>query len=117
MVKRGEIWIVDLDPGFGREIRKKRPVLIITADAFNSLHTAVVIPFNSRVPIKIGLEMIQIAPDKQNNLDRESILLPIFVRAVDNKRFIKKLGTLADVKFFEVEEALKLVLGLTPLDI
>lgn len=116
-MKRGEIWIVDLDPGFGREIRKKRPALIISADSFNSFHTAIVVPFSSRAPVKIGLEMIPIPPDKQNNLDRGSILLPLFVRAVDQTRLVKKLGTLTSNKLFEVEDALKLVLGLTPLDI
>ena len=32
-IKRGEIWLVNLDPTIGAEIRKTRPVVVISSDA------------------------------------------------------------------------------------
>jgi mRNA interferase MazF len=35
--KRGEIWQVNLDPTIGQEIEKKRPVIVISSDIYNSI--------------------------------------------------------------------------------
>jgi len=35
-MRRGDIYMVDLDPATGREQRGHRPVLVISADAFNA---------------------------------------------------------------------------------
>lgn len=116
-MKRGEIWIVDLDPGYGKEIRKKRPALVITSDSFNkSLHTVVVIPFSSRAPKIISAEMVIVVPSRENGLDKKSVLLPLLLRSVDKSRLINKIGNLSEDKVFEVEGALKIVLGLEPLE-
>ena len=115
-MKRGEIWTVDLNPGFGREVRKKRPALIISPDIYNKqLFTIVTVPFSSQVPRLITPEMVLVAPDKINNLEKKSVLLPVFIKAVDKSRFIKKVGKLTADKLAEVEYALKIVLGLEPL--
>jgi len=47
-VKRGEIWLVSLDPSAGHEQRGTRPVLIVSPAAFNNLtRTPVVLPVTS----------------------------------------------------------------------
>ncbi|MBI2012716.1 type II toxin-antitoxin system PemK/MazF family toxin [Candidatus Curtissbacteria bacterium] len=113
--KRGDIFISHLGPAFGREIHKKRPVLIISNDIYNrGTHYAIVIPTSSIVPHVIGPEMVFLG--KLRGLDKKSILLPLFVRGIDQERLAKKIGTLPKEKLLEVEEALQLVLGLTPLD-
>lgn len=115
-MKRGEIWIVDLDPGYGREISKKRPALIISADDFNKLlHTVIIIPFSSQIPSIPAPEMIDVFPDKINKLGKKSLLLPVFIRIVDKGRLVKKVGSISAEKLAEVEYALKIVLGLEPI--
>jgi mRNA-degrading endonuclease toxin of MazEF toxin-antitoxin module len=48
MMKRGEIWLVELDPTKGHEQRGRRPVLIVSPDAFNRLtKVPVVLPITS----------------------------------------------------------------------
>ena len=59
MVKRGEIWLIDLDPTIGSEIRKTRPCVIISpAEMHDHLRTVIVAPMTTgskaapfRVPI------------------------------------------------------------------
>ena len=53
---------------------------------------------------------------KFKGLDKKSILLPLFIRSIDQKRLHKKIADLSKEKLLEVEDALKLVLGMVRLD-
>lgn len=113
--RRGHIYIADLDPAFGREIHKKRPVLVISSDIFNrGTPFAVVIPISSIIPNVISPEMVEIG--KIKGLDKKSIFLSLFIRSIDQERLHKKIATLPKDKLLEVEDALKLVLGMVSLD-
>lgn len=47
-MKRGEIWLVGLDPTAGHEQKGRRPVLIVSPDAFNKVtKVPVVVPITS----------------------------------------------------------------------
>lgn len=109
--KRGEIYIANLDPAFGREIHKKRPVLIISNNNLNRvLPTVIMVPFSSIVPKDIGPDFVSFF--NQQGLDKESTLVVNQLSAIDQIRLIKKIGKISKSKILEVEEALKLVLGL-----
>lgn len=114
-VKRSQIWIADLNPGFGVEIHKKRPVLVISSNVINSnWPRIIVLPFSSRVlptdPSKI------LVPKGLLGLDKDSVILTSDVRSIDKSRLIKKIGTLPKNKLSEVEDSLKLVLGMVELE-
>ena len=109
--KRGQIYIADLDPAFGREIHKKRPVLIISNDDFNqSTPYVVIVPSSSVIPQTLTPEIIFLG--KPKGFDQESVLLPLYIRNIDQDRLIKKVGNLSKSKFKEVEDAVKLILAL-----
>lgn len=110
-MNRGDIWIVNLEPGFGREIHKKRPCLIISSQKVNQkTHNKIIIPSTSQVPQHIGEEMIEVG--KKEGLDKKSVLLPIFIRSIDQERLVKKIGKISDEKLYEVEQVLKLIVGI-----
>jgi mRNA-degrading endonuclease toxin of MazEF toxin-antitoxin module len=47
-VKRGDIYLVSLDPSFGHEQQGTRPVLIVSPDRFNALtHAPIVVPITT----------------------------------------------------------------------
>ena len=47
-MRRGEVWVVDLDPAEGHEQKGRRPVLVISPDAFNQVtKVPVVLPITS----------------------------------------------------------------------
>ena len=47
-MKRGEIWLVGLDPAMGHEQKGRRPVLIVSPEAFNQVtKVPVVLPITS----------------------------------------------------------------------
>lgn len=110
LIKRGDFWTVDLNPGFGREIHKKRPGLIISSNKFNEITPyVIVIPTTSIVPQIISEEMVNLG--KPKGFDEESTLLPLYIRSIDRDRLIKKIGKISREKLAEAEEKLKLVLA------
>lgn len=109
--KRGEIFIVDLDPGFGREIRKKRPVLVISNNSLNRiLPTVITIPFSSIIPQFIGQDVAVI--EVGEGLDKRSAIIVNQIRSVDKERLVKRIGRLSGKHLKQVEEALQITLGL-----
>lgn len=111
VILRGEIWLTNFDPAFGTELHKNRPALIISSNEVNKHHPRVIV-----IPISTknytGLSVVKVTP-KGSGLDKESVVLPTEVRAIDKARLIKRLGKISKAKLGEVEEAIKLVLGLS----
>jgi mRNA interferase MazF len=87
-VRRGEVWLVGLDPTVGREIRKTRPCLIVSPDSMNRfLSTVTALPLTS-VSQPAGFRV----PVEFNNTN--GLLLADQLRTLDRARLIKRLGTL-----------------------
>ena len=43
-MKRGEIWLINLDPTLGAEIKKTRPAVIVSADQLGKLPLSIIVP-------------------------------------------------------------------------
>lgn len=111
LIKRGQIWIADLNPGYGIEIHKKRPVLVISGDIFNrQLKTIIVIPISTQV-LPLGPEKILIEKHG-SNLENDSAVLAVDIRAIDKDRLVKRIGKVSKQKMSEVEDTIKLVLDM-----
>ena len=91
VVKRFDVWLIDLNPTKGSEIRKVRPCLVISPDETNKfLATIIVIPLTTTIknyPIRITCFF----EGKQGQLAIDQI------RSIDRIRLVKKLGTLDDI--------------------
>ncbi len=107
VVRRGEVWWVDLDPTRGSEIRKTRPAVVLTADALNrARRTVVVVPLSTgpapRPPIVIAV----------TSAGAGSVAVCDQVRAVDKGRLTQRAGQLAAADLRAVEDGVRVVLGL-----
>ena len=92
-IKQYEIWLADLNPTRGTEPGKTRPVVIVQTDLLNESHPSTLIcPITSKVNADIQLLRVHL---KKGQLDKPSDVLVDQVRAIDNKRFIKKLSKLS----------------------
>jgi len=113
MLKRGEIWLADLNPTHGTEPGKTRPVLIVQSQALlDAKHPSTLI-----IPLTTNLvdeaEPLRIRIPASGRLSRDSDLLIDQLRAIDNQRLIK--GPLARLKptlMDRVAEAIHEVLDL-----
>jgi mRNA interferase MazF len=88
MMKRFEIWNIDLNPTKGSEINKIRPCLIVSPDEVNKfLNTVVIVPLTSTIipyPTRYDCRF----KNKQGQLVVDQI------RSVDKSRLIEKIGAL-----------------------
>ncbi len=111
-VKRGDIWLVNLDPTVGHEIKKSRPAVIIQNDLGNNYSPITIIaPLTSQNIDKIY--PIEVLIKKEIfKLDKDSKVLLNQIRAVDKMRLIKKLSKLDNETMIKVDEALKISLDL-----
>ncbi|MBI5213976.1 MAG: type II toxin-antitoxin system PemK/MazF family toxin [Nitrospirae bacterium] len=108
---RGDIYLVDFDPSRGSEIKKKRPALIISCNEANKhLRTVMVIPFSSKTEKVYPFEVF--VGKNDSGLDVDSKLKIPQMRAVDKERLTKYIGTLDSHLINEVENAIKLHLGM-----
>lgn len=110
--KRFEIWLADLNPRFGTESGKTRPVLVIQSNLLNKFHPSTIIcPITTS--IRKGVKILRVDVKKgTGGLGKESSIMIDQARAIDNKRFVKKLGDLPPKLASQVEENLKIVLDL-----
>lgn len=112
-MKRGEIWLVNLDPTLGAEIRKTRPCVIVNDDAIGALPLKVIAPLTDlkeryrSVPWMLCLE-----PDAGNGLSKPSAIDLFQVRCLAEVRLVRKLGVLSPLQLLRVQHALKLVFGM-----
>ena len=109
--KRGEIFLVSLDPTIGSEINKTRPALVISNDINNKFSSTVtVIPITSNVEKVFPFEVL--FPPAQSGLPRASKAKCNQIRTIDKRRLLKSLGNISIDAMREVEDALRLHLGM-----
>ena len=86
MVKRFDVYLVNLDPTVGHEIKKNRPCLVISPDELNrNISTVIVAPMTTKgrnYPTRVSCTF----NDKKGQILLEQM------RAVDKTRLIKRLG-------------------------
>jgi mRNA interferase MazF len=98
-VKRFEVWIVNLDPTVGSEIRKTRPAVIVSPDDLNAhLKTVVVVPLTTGRSYSF-----RIATQVQG---KPGVAAVDQVRTVDKRRLVKRIGALRDPTARRVLDAL-----------
>ena len=88
VVRRFDVYLVNLDPTVGSEIQKTRPCLVISPDEMNrNIRTAIIAPMTSAqkdYPTRVSCTFKK----KQGQIVLDQI------RTVDKERLIKKLGTI-----------------------
>ncbi len=116
MIRRGDVFFVDLSPVKGREQAGRRPVLVVSADAINAqpLVVVVVVGTDARnVPRDYPVN-VRVAADR-SGLPMDTVFLCFQVRSLDPGRFAdgpSPVAHLDDEVMAEVGRALSLVLQL-----
>ncbi len=113
MIRRGEIWVANLNPTRGSEIGKIRPVLVLQADWLTEqgASTVIVVPLTSQVrPTASALRFTIKARDR---LLKDSQVVPEKIRAVDRTRFGPgPLARLEEPELATIEKQLRAILGM-----
>lgn len=111
MIKRGEVYWVNLDPTIGAEIRKTRPALVVSNDT-NNVHarTVTVVPLTTSTEKVYPFEVL-LKPGTYGNKEAAKAKANQ-VRTVDKRRLGRLIGILPSGAVEQVEVALRLHLDL-----
>ena len=105
-VRRGDVVLVNLDPTIGIEIKKTRPVIVISHDSLNQLAQLVVV-----VPLTKNTAHLSpsyaVIPKGVARLTFTSKAVTEQIKAVDKRRLVRRLGSLPPSHLAQVERALK----------
>ena len=109
-IKQFDIWLADLNPSVVTETGKKRRVVIVQTDLLNEVHLSTLIcPITTNVKEEIEILRVHL---KRGQLEKLSDILIDQVRAIDNKRLIKKLGKLNKEQILKLKSNLRILLDL-----
>lgn len=112
-VNRFEIWMADLNPQIGTEPGKTRPVVVVQTNLLNKIpHPSTIIcPLTTKVQKEAEILRVHIKKGMAN-LNESCDIMTDQVRAIDNKRLIRKLGVLPENLAAKVRENLAIILDL-----
>jgi mRNA interferase MazF len=109
--RRGEIWMVDLDPTLGHEQAGKRPALVLSVDSFNAspADLVTVLPVTSKA--RAIRTRIPITPP-EGGLSLPSYVIAEQARTISARRLVRALGRVTPETMAKVEGVVRVLLGL-----
>jgi mRNA interferase MazF len=112
-IKQFEIWIADLNPQIGTEPGKTRPVLVIQTNLLNKIpHPSTIIcPITTNIEKDADILRVHLKKGLTNLHENCDIMIDQ-LRAIDNKRLIKKIGDLPAELIDKVKENIIITLDL-----
>lgn len=114
---RCEIWLINLDPTIGAEIKKSSPCVIVSSDTIGILPLRVVVPLTDwKNHYQQAAWMVKISPDPNNGLVKDSAADTVQIRSVSTGRFVRKLGEITQDEMDQVTHAIGLVVEYPPLN-
>lgn len=114
-MRRGDVFSVDFEPVRGSEQGKIRPAVIIQNDMGNQFSpTVIVAPLTTGQYARFDVNVEVKAPE--GGIDNDSLVLLNQIRVVDKSRLLRYWGRLSPRTMRKVDEAIKISLGLIPLD-
>jgi len=112
-IKQFEIWIADLNPQIGTEPGKTRPVLVIQSNLLNKIPhpSTIVCPITTKIEKEAEILRVHLKKGMANLYESCDIMVDQ-IRAIDNKRLVKKVGELPHEMISQIKENLSIVLDL-----
>jgi mRNA interferase MazF len=106
-IQRFDVFLVNLDPTVGSEIKKTRPAVIISPDSMNlsRLKTVIIAPLTSTIREPFPTRVKTFFQDKKGQIALDQL------RSIDRSRIVKKVGKLDGKSSDSVLEKLSIMFG------
>jgi mRNA interferase MazF len=112
-MKQNEVWLINLDPTVGAEIKKTRPAIIVNDNALGKLPLKIIVPVTDwKDRYEIAPWMVKIEADNRNGFTKDSSADCFQIRSVSQDRFVKQIGEVSDVIMDEIRIGLSKVLSI-----
>jgi len=111
-IKQFEVWIAELNPRFGTETGKIRPVIVVQTNFLNNIHpSSIICPITTNVQSKSEVLRIHLKKGMVN-LKEDCDIMIDQMRAIDNRRLQKRLGKISEDIIKDVKYSLAVLLDL-----
>ncbi|MFE3869170.1 type II toxin-antitoxin system PemK/MazF family toxin [Flavobacterium sp. LS2P90] len=112
-INQYEIWIADLNPQIGTEARKTRPVLVVQTNLLNKIPhpSTIVCPVTTNIQNDSDILRVHLKKGMANLLEDCDIMIDQ-IRAIDNKRLIKKVGMVPADLIEKIKENIAIIVDL-----
>ncbi|MBC8488752.1 MAG: type II toxin-antitoxin system PemK/MazF family toxin [Bacteroidetes bacterium] len=112
-IKQYEIWVADLSPRIGTEPGKTRPVLILQTNLLNktSHPSTIICPITTNIKKDTSILRVHIKKGTANVQEDCAVMIDQ-MRAIDNKRLLKKIGSLTKELILKIKENVLIILDL-----
>ena len=113
MMRRGEIWVANLNPNKGSEVGKIRPVVVLQVDELTATGLGTIIAAPLTTQLRPAFEPLRVAISARDRLEKDCQVMVEQTRAFDRSRFGDgPLTSLTTEEMAAVEHSLKGVFGL-----
>lgn len=110
-MRRGTVWLAELNPVKGSEQAGYRPVIVFQQDAITPFNrTVIAIPLSTNLA-RVALPTCVLIPKGEAGLSNDSVALCHQVRALDKTRLNRELGMLSDEVLADVERCMLFTMG------
>ena len=112
-INQYEIWIADLNPQIGTEAGKSRPVLIVQTNLLNKIQhpSTIICPITTNVQNDSDILRVHLKKGMAN-LHQNCDIMIDQIRAIDNKRLVKKVGKLPTDLIEKIKENISIIIDL-----
>jgi mRNA interferase MazF len=106
LVRRGDVFWANLDPTVGVEIKKTRPVVVVSNNVINQhSQLVIVVPLTTNVA-RLSPSQVLI-PAGEGGLSQDSKAVTEQIRAMDKRRLASRIGLLSNRYVLLVEQAMR----------
>jgi mRNA interferase MazF len=105
VIRRGDVFLVNLDPVVGSEAGKTRPAVVLQNELANQTSpTVTVVPLSSNTSRLFPFQVL--VPAGEGGLERDSKVLCEQIRTLSRQRLVQRLGNLPPERLQEIRTAL-----------
>jgi len=110
-IRKWNVYLADLNPRFGTEPGKTRPVVVVQTDLLNNHHpSTIVCPLTTQIHSKSDILRVHLRKGEAGLMERSDIMTDQ-LRAIDNRRFLKRLGMISRISQKRLLENIQIMLN------
>jgi mRNA interferase MazF len=110
-IRKWNVYLADLSPTIGTEPGKTRPVVVVQTDLLNRQHPSTIIcPLTTQIKPQSNILRVHLRKGEAGLVDKSDIMVDQ-IRAIDNRRFLKRLGVIGRWSQKKLSENVLIVLN------
>lgn len=110
-IRKWNVYLANLDPRFGTEPGKTRPVIVVQTDLLNNHHpSTIVCPLTTQIHPKSDVLRVHLRKGEAGLMERSDIMVDQ-IRALDNRCFLRRLGMIGSLNQKKLAENIQIILN------